>query len=271
MKEIKYVVENSEHVRIDLDKVRELAVEVASHESVHWLEKCPVDLAGVDIVKFLFAFNSISFSYWGEPKWTNGYERGTWCMIDALKRASGVDFSSLDRAGLEDVLRGNVEIPLLDERLAILRSLDYTVCTDDALEFVEQVVARNPSFEDKALYKGEEVVFNKRAQLLASDLGQVLDLKNLDKLTACADYILPMVLREKGVLVYSDELASKIDKRVELLSGGEEEVEIRAGTVWAVELAKGSLSAMAVNDYLWLAGDSVPADREYHRVRSCAY
>lgn len=271
MEAIKYVVENSKHVRIDLDKVRDLAVEVASHEGVHWLERCPVDLAGVDMIKFLFAFNAISFSYWGEPKWTNGYERGTWCMIDALKRASCVDFSSLDRAGLEQILRGNVEIPLLDERLKILQGLDYTVDSDDALELVEQTVARNPSFEDKALYKGVEVKFNKRAQLLASDLGQIMRLRNLDKLTACADYILPMVLREKGVLVYSDELASKVDNKVELLSGSLEEVEIRANTIWAVELAKGSLSAMAVNDYLWLAGDSVPADREYHRVRSCAY
>ena len=69
----------------------------------------------------------------------------------------------------------------------------------------------------------------------------------MEELTVFADYKLPQVLREAGVLRYSPELAKKVDGRVLLPAGGQEEVEIRANTVWAAELVRRSLAEMGVS------------------------
>lgn len=50
-----------------------------------------------------------------------------------------------------------------------------------------------------------------------------------------ADYIVPAVLRQLGVLKYSSTLANIIDANNEIGSGSEEEVELRACSIYAVE------------------------------------
>ena len=49
--------------------------------------------------------------------------------------------------------------------------------------------------------------------------------------TPCADYRVPVVLRELGVLRYAPALAAAVDAKQELAPGSQEEVEIRAATV----------------------------------------
>jgi hypothetical protein len=59
---------------------------------------------------------------------------------------------------------------------------------------------------------------------------------DLEQLTIFADYKLPQVLRHYHVLAYDSTLAQRIDNQ-ELLPAAEseEEVEIRAATIWACE------------------------------------
>lgn len=78
----------------------------------------------------------------------------------------------------------------------------------DALKLLEIIVQDFPSFRDISLYKGKEIYFYKRAQLLVSDLCQMLSKrstpsKNVDQLTACADYKLPQILRRFGIFEYA--------------------------------------------------------------------
>jgi hypothetical protein len=101
----------------------------------------------------------------------------------------------------------------------------------------------------------------------------------MERLTAFADYKLPQVLRELGVISYSQGLASRIDAMECLQAGCEEEVEIRAMTVWAVEqLRKGfqergrSLTSPLVDNWLWQLGQmDVFRKRPYHRCRTIYY
>lgn len=81
----------------------------------------------------------------------------------------------------------------------------------------------------------------KRAQIFAADLwgafkdqgyGKFYDISSI---TIFADYIVPAVLRQLGVLKYSSALSSLIDSKTEVCSGSEEEIEIRACTIYAVE------------------------------------
>ncbi|GAI94571.1 unnamed protein product [marine sediment metagenome] len=92
---IDYVVEKSKHVRINRDKIREFTNSFNPNILKHWLDESLFNFSELNDKKklnFLFVFNSISFSYWGDPKWSVEYkekkhERGTWSMFAALERA----------------------------------------------------------------------------------------------------------------------------------------------------------------------------------------
>lgn len=81
----------------------------------------------------------------------------------------------------------------------------------------------------------------KRAQIFAADLwgafkGQGYgEFYDIGSITMFADYVVPAVLEQLGVLKYSSNLANIIDTNSEIGSGSEEEVELRACSVYAVE------------------------------------
>lgn len=267
---------------------------------------------------YVFVLDTLNFCFWslpGEPRWTVEYGgakyNGYWALALALKKAfedgkplwEPSFLKTLDSAVLQTVLMPGGEgppIPLFDERLANLRELGEALCRDwqgefrvfmerngpDVGSFVEAVVSSFPSFADEALYRGKKVHFYKRAQILAGDLAGALEapgepplFPDLENLTAFADYKLPQILRHAGILVYSPELAAKVDNRVLLLPQSEEEVEIRASTVWAVEELRRRLAAlgstctaMELDWLLWHLSQSMPADvKPYHLTRTIYY
>lgn len=89
----------------------------------------------------------------------------------------------------------------------------------------------------------------KRAQIFVADLWGAFKgksfgaFKDIQSITMFADYIVPAILRHLGIISYSPSLASKIDSFNELPPGTEEEVEIRACTITAVEKLGELLSA----------------------------
>lgn len=91
------------------------------------------------------------------------------------------------------------------------------------------------------MYKGRQVFLYKRAQIFAADLWGAFqgkgygEFKDIGSITIMADYIVPAVLRQLGVLKYSPKLASTIESSGEINPGTEEEVELRACSVHAVE------------------------------------
>lgn len=91
------------------------------------------------------------------------------------------------------------------------------------------------------MYKGHQVFLYKRAQIFAADLwgafkGQGYgEFYDIGSITMFADYIVPAVLEQLGVLKYSSNLANIIETNNEIGSGSEEEVELRACSVYAVE------------------------------------
>jgi hypothetical protein len=303
------VADHSEQVRIIRDRARSFSEGLDERAMEHWLKASPFDFNGLndeEKLAFLFTFNSTSFSYWGNPKWSIQYkgktfDRGSWSMIASLKRAIDQSrlildpnyLANLDRAQLAEILRGNTEIPLLDQRLSILKDVGRVIrdkygnysnvvssANGDALNLVRRIVSEIPSFNDSSVYNGRPVYFFKRAQLLASDIGNLVNgrLNNLDELTACADYKLPLVLRREGILEYSPELSAKVDEGIEIPEGSKEEVEIRANTIQAVELIKRNvqetnprINSMNINDYLWLEAGNIPRTENYHKTRTTNY
>ncbi len=89
----KFVIENSDFVKINHEKVTEFSKNFNPDKTNHWLNVAPFNFlhfSDDDKLHFLFIFNALSFSYWGEPKWTIEYKDkkhdGAWGMILALGR-----------------------------------------------------------------------------------------------------------------------------------------------------------------------------------------
>jgi hypothetical protein len=148
-----------------------------------------------------------------------------------------------------------------------------------------RLLDRQPLFHDVATYHGMEVPFYKRAQILASDLALAFagrgwgEFHDLDLLTIFADNLVPHVLRCDGILTYDEALASRIERGELLPSGSEEEVEIRACALHAVELivetlhAQGrDVAAREVDIALWNRGQSAHYKQApRHRTRTASY
>ena len=162
---------------------------------------------------------------------------------------------------LREIFSGTneAEIPLFEERLINLREAGQVILSrwqgdlvhlleetrGSAVGTVQQVVASFGSFQDEADYHGRMVYFWKRAQLFVADVHAAFAgegwgrFDDIGELTAFADYKLPQVLRELGLISYHPDLANQVDQRRHLAAGSEEEIEIRAMTVWAVEALEG--------------------------------
>lgn len=263
---------------------------------------------------YLLLLEALNFSFWDqEPRWRVEYRGsrhdGYWALAAALHRALREDdlplwdarwMEELDLHGLEHLMRGEGRPPpLMDERLAHAREAGRVllerwdgefanlieVCRGDAVMLVQGLVAEFPSFRDEAAWSGGRVRFYKRAQIAAADLSRLLTgdrlgrLHGLERLTAFADYKVPQVMRKEGMLRLGAELARKVDAREPLAAGGEEEVAIRAATIWGCERLARALEqdrgkpvrAMDVDYVLWCAGQNKAGLPPYHLTRTVYY
>ena len=144
-------------------------------------------------------------------------------------------------------------------------------------------------FRDTSVYKGALVHFYKRAQILVGDIwaayGRSRDpvhrysFHDMNELTMFADYRVPQILRHMGILVYSEDLARRVDALEVIPFGSEYEIELRAMTIVAVEKlqqclqAKGrDLLVLEVDWLLWQWGEAIKDEiLPHHRTLTIYY
>uniref|UniRef100_A0A5K3FM03 Queuosine 5'-phosphate N-glycosylase/hydrolase n=1 Tax=Mesocestoides corti TaxID=53468 RepID=A0A5K3FM03_MESCO len=275
-----FISEHSDHVKINRSAIPAVAQKLfdnlksgvfGSSWDDHPMHPKAV---GPSTVNWIFLIDSLNFSFWTDeniPKYVVTF-RGTphtgyMALCAAINRAleegkNLLDANVLASLTLDDarsIFRSddpNVEIPLLETRLQIMREhastllSDYSgcftkcieACHGSAAKLLKLVCEKFPSFSDKAVYKGRNVTFYKRGQILIADLWLAFKgesyghFDDIDSLTAFADYRVPQVLAYFGVLHYDDELMQKLLKKEHLESGSVWEVEIRGACLEAVEL-----------------------------------
>jgi hypothetical protein len=154
-----------------------------------------------------------------------------------------------------------------------------------AVKLARLLSEKLPSFRDFSAYLGQKAVFLKRAQIFAADLHSAFGgtklgrFTDMDELTAFADYKLPQVLRHLGVLSYGQDLSNRVDQQIFLEAGSLEEVEIRANTLWGVELIRQELDragkglrSFEIDWTLWNLGQQREfRKRPYHRIVTSFY
>lgn len=172
----------------------------------------------------------------------------------------GKFLATVTRADLERLFDGNIEMPMLDERVAILNEVGAVLVDRYEGRFhrfvgscpsamfaggdglLERLVVEFPRFADESPYRGRTVVIHKLAQLALWSLHLNVrpaggpGIRDLDEMTAFADYVVPVALRLMGILEYSEDLESRINAGDLIERDSEEEVEIRAHTIYATAL-----------------------------------
>jgi len=309
---IKFVVDNADSVHINQEKITRLVEKFIEKEENYWLANPPFGFADLPIEKKLMVvviFNASSFCYWGNQYWNVTYKektyvRGSQGLIASIFRAheEGHDIlnpeflAKLSKKDLEHILRANTKLALMDTRAEILNQLGAMLCQKfngsilemveysrwDAEKLLATIIQTFPLLQDSASYKSKEVLFHKKAQSMVDGISLALEssglksLTNISTLTALADYIIPNLLREIGVLEYTPRLSKIIDSQEQLPNDGADEIEIRASVVWAVELMRRELlergvvtNAININNYLWSIGRETT--RPFHRTITSAY
>ncbi len=136
-----------------------------------------------------------------------------------------------------------------------------------------------PFLEDTRTYNGETIYFYKLAQLMTSDILHLRTIKENIKvdichLVGCADYKLPQVLHQFGVITYKPKLEQQILNKQEIKENAKEETEIRAATIIAIYKLSAitGMEAIEINDMIWLQSqDKSLSWIPYHLTKTPSY
>lgn len=258
-----------------------------------------------------------------EDRFGIAYRDKTWTgyssLVAALQRAleedipiTSSDFwqseDECDMTLMRHVFRSatDEEMPLLAERLDCLREAGRVLYEKYNCSFTNVIAAANGSaarlvnilareftcFRDEVSYPGRRrpVRFLKRAQILVADLWACFEgtsygaFNDIDKLTIFADYRLPQILQSLGCLYYSPPLLSAIQQKKLLKSGSNWEMQLRACSIWCVELIRkeilrnhpeAEVNAVLIDFFLYDTMKELEAagkdETPHHRTRSIWY
>lgn len=313
---VQYVADNSDHVSINHQAIDKFVADFRPTQVDHWMKACPFEYRPLknieDEIDRWFLADAQAFCFWGYlNKWTIDYEGkkidGWWGLLAAIQKAleasipllEGEYLANMTENQISDLLAGEPAIPLPKERLVAFHQIGQQLvdkydgrfhnflntAPKDATELILALADEFEIFRDTAKYKNQTVLFYKKAQLLVHDLKEGFvgtkysQISNIDELTGEADYKVPAILRNMGILVYDAELSTKIDNRVELASGSVEEIEIRAGMLVALNLIVEKLkpkypamNALTLDGILWIMSQTKSEnDKPYHLTLTIDY
>ena len=303
IKSNEFVIENAKYIKINNDAIKKFAENIKKVNIQNWLFNLPLNLLDENIdtiIEFLLYFEAIDFSFWGNPKWEiqteKGKQDGSMALLYAMLKyiKENKNFDNITKEKFGEYLKGNIEIPLFEERYNILKKINnvvkekmngsfykaiYNLKTDE--ELFDFIINNFKDFEDIRTYNGKTIYFYKLAQLLTSDILHMREKKedikvDYSHLVGCSDYKIPQVLRALNLVSYNEELANLVDNKIEIKPNSEYEVEIRATVVYVInkirELLGNKINAIDLNDYIWLMSKNKDLPKKpYHLTRNTNY
>jgi hypothetical protein len=256
------------------------------------------DIEGADDetrAAFSLQLNAINFgSGWfptlNKPQGLSGFR-----TVEAGLRARGPwtaqELTTVSRAEIAQALGQDPDHVLMGHFERHLRELGRKVTDEhggaflmlarfggDSVEALATELATWDTWYDISPYPSGQVPFFKRAQIAAADLALVglARADDLERLTLFSDNLVPHVLRIDGVLEFDEDLVRRIDAGQLLEHDSQEEVEIRACALHAVELIVAAhpepTTATAIDNVLWNRGAG-PRYKAHprHRAPTTAY
>jgi len=272
------VIERSRDVRTHLGKIKEVSGWMAYEELPMPDYQMPFGIgegSAEDVIDFILTADCIDTAFTdfsSHLKFQVDYAGRHWSDSDALfaciKRAldngipvlDGRYLAGVTRPELERIFAGNIELPMLDEKMQVLHQVGGVLeekyagrfrnfvksCSprlyDNGNGLIDRLVKEFPRFNDVSEYDGHTIKFYKLSQLgvwfvysaLRKTGGFRLD--DVGKMTAFADYMVPVGLRLLGITSYSPALERAINTHQLIPRDSRWEVEIRAHCVYATAL-----------------------------------
>lgn len=306
------VTESAANVTIDDDAIARWANNIgrdelrpSGHDLLGKLEGTQAQLANLVLL-----IDALNFCFWSSNplkiEWRGTtYERFQAMLVSILlavrHEPAWFDaryWTEVPKEEIRQVLSGKGELLLLNEREQVIRETGRVLLERFDGQFIhaiESVSSRAwplavllmtefDSFRDVGNYRGKIVYFMKRAQITVLDVSVAWQhrdypaLAGLEELTAFADYRVPQALRHLGIMKFAEDLAGRVEKEEEIAAGSEEEMEIRAVTVHAVDRMVKSLAANGkkaaaweVDWYLWELSHAPDVAIQHHRTRTIFY
>lgn len=283
------VIERSRHVRTNTAKIAEHAAWMAYEELPFPEFVLPFAIGrnpdeAIDFVMVTGLINFAFTDFASRVKFQVDFAGRRWsdseAMFACLKRAmdegtpvhEGKYLAGVTKADLAHIFRGNIEIPMLDERVEIFHSAGRVLESRyegyfhnffrsrplrlyaEGEGMVERLVRDFPRFRDISAYERQEIEFYKLAQLAIWVLYCTLrplgtfPVDDLEKMTAFADYIVPVALRVMGILRYAPALERAIATGQLIPRDSPEEIEIRAHTLYATALLREEVNKLRPPD-----------------------
>jgi len=309
---VRPVVERAKYVAIDdaaiqawAEGVQTGSLRPPAHDLISCLAGSPEQLANL-----MLLIDSLNFCFWSDDpiriEWRGRtYERFN-AMFISLMLAARYDPRWMEASywleapsgEIRQVLSGTGTLLMMEQREAIIRETGRVLLDrfdgqfTHAIESVNRrawplavlLMANFDSFRDVSNYHGKPVYFMKRAQICAMDVSLAFEshglapLDGIEDLTAFADYRVPQALRHLGVLKLDAETARRGDALQELPRDSDEEIEIRAATIEAVQRMQTAVTqqgkaaaAWQVDWYLWLLSHDADVAVKHHRTRTVFY
>jgi len=178
-------------------------------------------------------------------------------ISSGLQLYNGNVLSDLDDKQLKNIFKGNIEMPMMSERLDILLNVGAKLSDDyegDWMNFInagpkklydngegliERLTSEFPRFDDTSQYAEKyNVHFYKLAQLafwgIHAELAGTGDfyIEDMQSMSAFADYIVPVALEVMKIVEYSEELRNKITNGEIIARDSLEEIEIRSTSLY---------------------------------------
>ena len=177
-------------------------------------------------------------------------------ISSGIKLYDGNVLSDLDEKQLKNIFIGNIEMPMMSERLDILLNVgaklsdnydgDWMKFIDagpkklynDGEGLIERLISEFPRFDDTSKHDKKNVHFYKLAQLafwgMHSELAGTGDfyIEDMESMSAFADYIVPVALEVMKIVEYSDDLQNKITNGEIIPRDSLEEIEIRSTSLY---------------------------------------
>lgn len=273
-----YAIESSRDVHTNYEKIVEVASWMAYEELPMPEFTLPLGVGQGDpdeVIDFVMVADTVDTAFTDftrHEKFQVEYAGQHWSDSEAefacLKRArdngvpilDGNFLAKITRAELNKIFDGNIEMPMLDEKLAVLRQTGAVLsekyegrfhkffhsCSpklyDNGNGLIDRLVTEFPRFNDVSMLDGHEIKFYKLAQLGIWMLYATLHrsgrfrLDDPEKMTALADYIVPVGLRLMGMTSYSKGLENAINSYQLIPRDSRWEIEIRAHCLYSTAL-----------------------------------
>lgn len=306
---LKFISDNSKYVKINTKEISSFLSSIDNLKYNYWLDDINTYMTEKELIIFSFICESMNYCFWNNRLWKTKYNNKEYVgsetlfylfLNKAIKDKVFLNVENLKRITkkqFKKIMCSNGQYPdLLNIRYKTFRKtvkfiyekgdlfFDELFSMKTDTDLLNYIVMNISHFNDHARFKGKYIHFNKRAILLVNDLFRLSktirnNIKSVNHLTGGADYAIPRIFRDAGIFVYNKKLSKKIDSKKILKHNSRMEVEIRANTLYVIEILKRQLkekrkiniNSVELDNIIWKMRNKYNKKTEVHHTISIFY